>query len=190
MNLSLFEKFSLVFKYLFSSFFSIEMFILTLLLFVILVFNLKKDNRIIQMITVGVYIGFIIGIFISYTTYVRTCIDSFVKAILNYIYFPSTIVYFFIIVFGTFIMISTLFNKKIGKVKKIINFGTFSVIYFFFMSFIALATYDMVDLMDISKLYQNDIILSLVQISNLILVIWIIYTGFYHLYLFFKTKFD
>ena len=78
MNLSLFEKFSLVFKYLFSSFFSIEMFILTLLLFVILVFNLKKDNRIIQMITVGVYIGFIIGVFISYTTYVRTCIDSFV----------------------------------------------------------------------------------------------------------------
>ena len=190
MYLSLLEKFGLVFKYLFSSFLSIEMFILTLLLFIILVFNMKKNNHIVQMVTVGVYIGFIIGIIISYTTYVQTCVDSFVKVILNYIYFPSTIVYFFIILFGTFIMIYTLFNKKIGKVKKIINFLTFSIIYFFFMSFVALATYDMVDLMDTSKLYQNDVILSLVQISNLLLVIWILYTGFYHLYLYFKKKFD
>ena len=190
MNLSLIEKFSIIFKYLFSSFLSIEMFMLTLLLFVILVFNLKSDNKIVQLVTVGTYIGFIIGIVISYTTYVKTCIDSFVKAVMNYIYFPSTIAYFFIIIFVTIMMIYTLYNKKISKVKKIINYAIFSIMYFFFMSFIALATYDMVDLMDTSVLYENDVILSLVQISNFILVAWILYTGFYHLYLFFKRNYD
>ena len=40
------------------------------------------------------------------------------------------------------------------------------------------------------KLYENDIILSIVQISNFILVIWIIITGFYWLYRYFHNKYD
>ena len=109
---------------------------------------------------------------------------------MNYIYFPSTVVYFFIILFVTIMMIYTLFSKKLTNFKKIFNYSFFSILYFFFMSFIALATYDAVDLLDITKLYENETILSVVQISNFILVIWILYTCFYHLYLYFKKKYD
>ena len=101
MNLSLIEKLSVIFKYTFSSFLSIEMFIFSLLLFCILVYSVKVNNHFIQMISIGIYIGFVIGIIISYTSYVQTSFNSFTKAILNYIYFPSTVVYFFIIVFVT-----------------------------------------------------------------------------------------
>ncbi|MBQ9018942.1 MAG: hypothetical protein IJ097_01350 [Bacilli bacterium] len=190
MNLSLFEKFGTIFKYIFSSFLSIEMFILTILLFFILVVNLKRKNVMVQMIAIGVYIGFIIGIFISYTTYVKTCIDSFTKVVMNYIYFPSTIVYFFMIIFITVIILITLFSKKMTMFKKVFNYFFFSVIYFLFMSFISLAAYDGVDLLNIPLLYENDTILSLVQISNFILLIWIIYTAFYYLYKYFKKKYD
>ena len=147
-------------------------------------------NVIIQMIAIGIYLGFVIGIVISYATYVQECIDSFVKLIMNYIYFPSTVVYFFIIVFVTGMMIYTLFSKKLTNFKKIVNYSFFSILYFFFMSFIALATYDAVDLLDITKLYENETILSLVQISNFILVIWIIFTGFYWFYKYLKKRFD
>ena len=58
------------------------------------------------------------------------------------------------------------------------------------MTFMSLCSYDSVDVVDTSVLYQNEIILSIVQISNLILVIWILYTCFYHLYLYFKKKYD
>lgn len=190
MNLSLFEKFGTIFKYIFSSFLSIEMFILSLLLFFILIVNLKRNRVMVQMIAIGVYLGFIIGIFISYTTYVKTCINSFTKAIMNYVYFPSTIVYFFIIVFVTVLILYTLFSTKLTKFKKIINYLFFSILYFLFMSFIALSAYDGVDLVNISELYKNDVILSIVQISNLLLLIWLLYTGFYHLYKHFKKKFD
>ena len=47
-----------------------------------------------------------------------------------------------------------------------------------------------VDLVDISKLYQNETILSLVQISNFILILWLLFTGFYHLFRYFKKKYD
>ncbi|MBR2679031.1 MAG: hypothetical protein IKE63_06400 [Bacilli bacterium] len=190
MNLSLIGKLGVIFKYIFSSFLSIEMFILSLLLFVILVINLKKNNELVQMIAIGVYIGFIIGILISYSTYVKTCVNSFVKAIMNYIYFPSTIVYFFIIIFVTGMILYTLFSKRLTVFKKIVNYAFFSILYFFFMAFVALAAYDSVDLVEVSVLYQNETILSLVQISNLILVIWLLFTGFYHLYKYFKKKYD
>ncbi len=190
MNLSLLEKLKVIFQYIFSSFLSIEMFLLSLLLFVILIVNLKRNNSIVQMIAIGIYLGFVIGIVISYASYVQTCVDSFVKLIMNYIYFPSTVVYFFIILFISIMIIYTLFSKKLTMFKKIVNYLFFSILYFFFMSFVALATYDGVDLLDITKLYQNDTILSFVQVSNFILVVWILFTGFYWLYKYFKKRFD
>lgn len=190
MNLSLFGKIGLIFKYIFSSFLSIELFIISLLLFIILIVNLKKNNHLTQLVAISIFIGFIIGIFISYTTYVKTSFDSFVKFVMNYIYFPSTIVYFFIMIFVTIMMLYTLYSKKLSMIKKIINYSFFSILYFLFMGFLSLSAYEMIDLLDITKLYQNDTILSFVQISNLLLVVWLIVTGFYHLYLFYKKRFD
>ena len=125
MTLSLIEKIGIIFKYTFSSFLSIEMLILTLLLFCVLIYNLKRKNQLVQMLSLGVYLGFVIGIIISYGAYVQTSVNSFVKAILNYIYFPSTVVYFFILVFVTIMILYTLFSKKITDFKKIINFYNF-----------------------------------------------------------------
>ena len=139
---------------------------------------------------ISVYLGFIIGIFISYTTYAKISFDSFVKQILNYIYFPSTVVYFFIMVFVTAMVLYTLFSKKLSFFKKTFNYSVFSILYFCFMSFLSLSTYYMIDLLDTKSLYLNDTILSFVQVSNLLLLLWIIFTGFYHLFLFFKKKYD
>ncbi len=190
MDLSLFEKIGIIFRYIFSSFLSIEMFLLNLLLFSILIVNLRRKNHLVQMIAIGIYIGFIIGILISYNTYVTSCFHSFVKEIMNYVYFPSTVVYFFIIVFSTVMILWTLFSQRMTQFKKIINYFFFSLLYFFFMSVIALAAMDGVDLLDLTKLYQNETILSFVQISNFVLLIWFLFTGFYHLYQYFKKRFD
>lgn len=190
MNLSLIGKLGVVFQFIFSSFLSIEMLLISILLFVILVVNVHKKNTIVQVVAIGVYLGFVLGIFISYTSYVKTCIDSFVKAFMNYVYFPSTIMYFFIMIFVSIMMLNTLFNQKITKFKKIFNYAFFSIMYFFFLSFLSLCAYDGVDLVMITQLYENEVILSIVQISNLLLVIWLLYTGFYHLYKYYKLKFD
>ena len=190
MDLNLIGKFSTVFKFVFSSFLSIEMLLISVLLLIILIVNLKQKNRTFQFVALAIYLGFVLGIMISYTTYVKTCIDSFFKAILNYFYFPSTITYFFIIIFVTIMIIYTIFSNKMSFFKKVFNFSCFSIIYYFFMSFISLAAYDGVDISNVSLLYQNNTILSLVQVSNIILFIWIMFTSFYHLLLYYKKKFD
>ncbi len=190
MNLSLIDKLVVIARYLFSSFLSIELFVISLLLFLVLFVNLKKDNRIVQIISLSIYLGFVVGVFITYTSYVRTSIDSFVKGIMHYIYFPSTIVYFFIMVFVTIMVVYTLFSKKLSFFKKVVNYAFFSILFFFFMSFLSLAAIDNVDLIHVTKLYENDTILSLVQVSNFLLVIWIIFTFFYYLYHFYQKKYD
>lgn len=190
MNLSLIDKLVVIARYLFSSFLSIELFVISLLLFFVLFVNLKKDNRIVQIISLSIYLGFVVGVFITYTSYVRTSIDSFVKGIMHYIYFPSTIVYFFIMVFVTIMVVYTLFSKKLSFFKKVVNYAFFSILFFFFMSFLSLAAIDNVDLIHVTKLYENDTILSLVQVSNFLLVIWIIFTFFYYLYHFYQKKYD
>lgn len=190
MDMSLFEKMKLVFEYMFSSFLPIGMFILSLLLLCILLVNIKANNKYINIAAIGIYLGFILGILITYSDYVKLCINSFVKAIINYIYFPSTFVYFLIFAFVTGLMIYTIFNKKINKTKKIVNYVCFSILYFFFMSFIVLCVYSGVDIYNTTALYKNEIILALVQISNLLFVIWLIFTGLYEFYGFLKKKFD
>lgn len=190
MNISLIDKIEMVFKYIGSSFLSVGMFILSLLLLCILLVNIRVKNKYINIAAIGVYLGFALGITISYSDYVQLCINGFVKTIINYIYFPSTFVYFLIFVGVTLCMIKTLFDKKISNFKRILNYVWFSVLYYLFMSFIVLCIYSGVDIYNTVSLYQNNIILSVVQISNLLFVIWVLITLFYELYLFYKKRFD
>lgn len=190
MSLSLIEKFGTIFEYMFSSFLSIGMLVLTLLLLCILLVNLKVKNKYINIVSIGVFLGFLLGILISYGDYVQLCINSFVKTILNYIYFPSAFIYLLIFAFVTVMMIRTIFSKNMKIFKKVINYIWFSILYFLFMSFIVLCVYSGVDIYDTVKLYQNDIILSIVQISNLLFIVWIVISLFYELYQFYKKKFD
>ena len=95
MNLSLFGKIGLIFKYMFSSFLSIEILVLSLLLFCVLLFSIDSRNKFFQLCTVGVYVGFLLGIVISYNMYVQNCFDSFFKAYLfsfNYCLFLYNII--------------------------------------------------------------------------------------------------
>ena len=190
MNSSFLDKIGLVFKYIFSSAVTIELFIFSVLLFILLIINMKKKSPVINIGFVAIYLGLLFSVIVSYSGYVKLCFKLLIKGIMQYIYFPSTIVYFFIILFVTCMIIYTIFNKKLTKFKKIFNYIIFSFIYLLFMLFITLSASSGINLANMKELYLNDTILSLVQISNFSLFFWIIYTLFYKLYCYFKKKFD
>lgn len=190
MKETLFDKIGYIFKYIFSSAVTIELLIFCLLLFTLLIINLKKKNIFINLGFIGVYIGLLLGVLVSYNDYVKLCFKSTVKGIMQYIYFPSTIVYFFIMLFVSVMIIYTIFNKKISGFKKIFNYICFSLIYLLFLLFVTLSASNEIELNSMKQLYTNSTILSLVQISNLILLIWFVFTLFYKLYCYFKKKYD
>ena len=62
------------------------------------------------------------------------------------------------------------------------------VLYLFYVNVIALITYNGINVSDKAAIYSNDIILSFIQVSNLILLIWIIFIIGYFLFLLFKRE--
>lgn len=189
MDISIFEKFKIIFNYIGSSFVSIGLLVIFTLLLILLLLTIKYKNKTFNVLLLGGFIGTILGIVLSHSDYVSYCFKSLIKMIMNYIYFPSPVVYFFIVLFMLIACIRTLFSD-ISIIKKVINYIFTSIIYFLFFLFIVRVTMNGIVLMDLSNVYNDEVILSIVQISNLLFVIWIIVTGFYKLYNFYKKKFD
>ncbi len=190
MELGLFSKMKIIVQLLFSSFMSIEIVLFFLLLFLVLVFNVKIKNKIVP-IVLAIFIVSGISVFcFIFSSYAITCLDSFIMKIMDYYYFPSTIVYFFIFLFMVTVCFITMFSKKMKPMKKVFNYCCSTVVFLFFSIFIVLALYSKIDFADTVLLYQNNQILSLVQVSNLVTLFWVVVSCFYYLYLFFKKKFD
>lgn len=190
MDLGLFDKMKIIFQLLFSSFMSIEIVLFFLLLFLLLVFNVKIKNKLVPIIlSIFLVIGIIVFCFV-FSSYAITCLDSFIMKIMDYYYFPSTIVYFFIFIFMVSVCFITMFSKKMKPMKKVFNYCCSIIVFLLFSMFIVLAVYSKIDFADTVALYQNNQILTLVQVSNLIVLFWFVVSCFYYLYLFFKKKFD
>lgn len=190
MEMTVIDKLLLIVKYITSSFMGIELYLLSLLLFLFTILNIKKNNKVVKIVSIILCVGFLIGLMIAYRSYAMKSIDNLIKLVLSYIYFPSMIVYFFIIFFTTIAFIFTILSKKMVRSKKIINSIVLSFLYFCFMAIISLATKNNIDLSVIHELYKNETILSFVQISNVVFFLWIEYTILYYFYKFLDNKFD
>lgn len=190
MNLSIFEKLFLVIKNIFSSFLGIELFILCSLLSIILILNINKKNKVINYSIVVFFILFLLILIINNFEYAIYCLDKVLKVVLNYIYFPSPVVYFYLETLVIGLLIFTMFSKKISKFKKIFNYICFNIYNLLFFLFISIVFYGKIDLLGIGDLYSNNSILSIVWLGNFIFVGWFLFTIFYKLYCYFDNKFD
>lgn len=190
MELTIFDKISTMLKYIFSSYMGIELFILSLLLFTFTILNIKKNNKIVKIISIILCIAFLIGLIIAYHDYAVYCIDSFITFLLSKIYFPSMVVYFFIMIIVTIAIIITIMSKKMAKSKKIVNSVVLSFMYLCFMCVAAIALTENLDLSVASNLYKNDTLLSFIQVSDLIFFFWCEYTILYYFYKLLEYKLD
>lgn len=190
MEMTIIDKIAIIFKYIFSSFMGIELLLLSLLLFIFTFLNINRNNKIVKIVSVILCISFVIGLLISYHNYARYCVDSFIKALLSYIYFPSMVTYFFIMIIVTIAIIITILSNKMHKSKKIVNSIVLSIMYLCFMCVTAIAVTNKLDLSVAANLYNNDTLLSFIQVSDLIFFFWSEYTILYYFYRFLEYKLD
>ena len=84
------------------------------------------------------------------------------------------------------ILMITIFSNKMTDFKKIFNYVVFTLFNLLFFLFISVISYNKIDLASTVDLYSNNSILSLVQVSNVLFVMWFLFTFFYNLYRYFK----
>ena len=190
MSLNIFEKISYAFQSIFSSFMSIELFIIGFLLFIFFAININKNEKIIKMFAVCLYLLFFFLICYFYSDYTAQSIDGVIKYIMHYIYFPSLAMYFVIMVFVTIGIFYTMFSKKISKFLKYVNTSVFGLLYIFYIQVIGQVADNRIYFTTDVSIYRNESILCFIQVSNLILFLWIIFILFYVFYQFCKRKYS
>ena len=190
MAVSFMEKFDLVFRNTFSSFLGIETLAIALLLFLFLVLNISRKSTVVKVGMFLIIVRFLFGVAYLNRSYTIFSIDYLIKVVMNYIYFPSTLVYFIIIVLSAVFIISSNFSKRMPPLKKWLDAIFFTIIYFLFFNFIIVVFNNKLDLTDKVGLYADKTVLSIIQLSNLFFVAWLIVLLFYKLYDYFKNNYD
>lgn len=190
MALNLSEKIKFVLQSMFSSFMTIELFLIGFLLFIFLFISINRNEKVIKIFSIFLYLLFFALICAFYSDYTIQSIDGVIKYIMNYIYFPSLAMYFVIMVFVTIMMVYTLFSKKMTMFLKRCNVILFSILYIFYIQVIGQVAGNKIYFTTSVEIYKNETILSLVQVSNFLLLVWIIFMLFYCFYKYCKKRLD
>lgn len=167
---TLINKISLVYKFL-----SDNSFIgLILLLILVIVMDLmygknKKETKILYLVIILLMVVFIL---LSYYKPFINIIDVYISNVFRLAYFPSIIEYFSMILITVIIQIVSF--KKCNKVLKNINLWIGLVIECLFIVNVVAMNGVTVDLNTITNIYENDLLLSLFQLTGIIFMLWII----------------
>lgn len=168
---TLLDKLNLIYKFVKDNSFT---FLIVLLIIIILLDfiygNNTKQTKILYiciMILILVY-----GLF-EYYKPLLNILDIYITYIFKLTYFPSIIDYFSMIIITIIVEIYSI--KKLNGVQKNINIWISIIIeLLFIINIIALNNIN-IDLNNITSIYENDLLLSIFQISSIVFMIWIIY---------------
>lgn len=167
---TLINKISLVYKFL-----SDNSFIgLILLLILVIVMDLmygrnKKETKILYLVIILLMVVFIL---LSYYKPFINIVDVYISNVFRLAYFPSIIEYFSMILITVIIEIVSF--RKCNKILKNINLWIGLVIECLFIVNVVAMNGITVDLNTITSIYENDLLLSLFQLSGIIFMLWII----------------
>lgn len=189
-DLTLFQKLKLIFKYFFSSFMPIELLIIVLCVFLFLFFNLKRNKTVVNIFIPIIILLFVAFMAMGFHEYTKSAFEEVIKMIMHYYYFPSMTFYFVIIIFTTIYLIRTVYTEKVSKRFKIFNYSFSFILFSLFVGLFSYVISNKIGLSIDYSIYKDQYILSFIQISNLVFIIWLFIIGIIKLYKYFKKKYD
>lgn len=168
---TLLDKLNLIYKFVKDNSFTFLIVLLTIIILLDFIYgNNTKQTKILYiciMILILVY-----GLF-EYYKPLLNILDIYITYIFKLTYFPSIIDYFSMIIITIIVEIYSI--KKLNGVQKNINIWISIIIeLLFIINIIALNNIN-IDLNNITSIYENDLLLSIFQISSIVFMIWIIY---------------
>lgn len=147
---------------------------LILLLIIVIILDMlygknKKETKILY--------GFIIVLLLFYTMFsyykpLVNIVDIYITNIFKLAYFPSIIEYFSMILVTIIIQIVSI--KRCRNVQKHINIWVGIIIEILFIVNIIAMNGISIDLKNIMSIYENDLLLSVFQLTGIVFMIWIL----------------
>lgn len=173
LQLTLFEKLKVLFDLILGSPFFIFLFIFTILVFIILLDSKNYKRKKIKRYIFGIYLLVFISVIIKYHSSFLSILDYLVNNVFVIFYFPNIAVYALMIVVINIVMLKSLFSNK-DKVLRVINIASYSLIMYLMLLVIHTVTTENLDVYDQISLYSNQNALVLIELSNIIFIVWMV----------------
>lgn len=149
--------------------FSIIMLILTIL-YMVRVLNKKKYT----LSMIGTFIlVFAISIISNFKILSKT-FDNFTTIFFRNIYFPSIYVYIAMLIINLITFITSMLNRKLGKVYKVLNSINFVLGNVILVVILNIIAKNKIDIFSISSLYTNTNLVAVLELSMNIFILWIL----------------
>lgn len=187
LQLTLLEKLTILFDLVLASPFFIFLLIFTILVFVILLDSKNYKKRQVQTYITGIYMLVFIAVIIKHHSSFLSVIDYLVNNIFIIFYFPNIAIYSAMIIFINIIMLKSIFSKK-DKVIRTLNMASYSIIMYLMLLIIYTISTEQVNVYSELTLYSNKTLLVLIEISNILFVIWMVLLLINKLLDFLETK--
>ncbi len=164
------SKINLIYEFLKSN--SIIALISLLIVFIIIDLLYGKNKKETKRLYITIIILIMIYIILIYYKPLFNILDIYITYIVKLSYFPSIIEYFTFILITIIIQIISI--KKSKKVLKNINIWIGIILELLFIINLVAMNNITIDLNSITSIYENDLLLSIFQISSIIFIIWVI----------------
>lgn len=171
------EKFNLIYKFLSNN--SLIFLIILLILAIIIDFMYGNNSKKTKTLYIFIIVLMLIyGSFIYYKP-LFNILDIYITYLFKITYFPSIIEYMSMIIITIILQIYS--ALKLDKLSKNINIwvGIFIEL-LFLINVMAMRNYT-INLNSITSIYENDLLLSIFQVSSIVFMLWIIFNLIFYL---------
>ena len=175
MDLNIIDKITLFFNLSTNSFLAIEELLTFIIILIFLLVNLKYKNR-----KVKIFIPFLLLFIISlaiflYGSNILYVLEKIIKGVIYSLYFPNIVFYIITVIISFILMIYTILSNKLSNKAKTINYLLLLTHLYLFLLFITNCLELNISLIKPSKIYKYDQLYVLIQASQLIFILNIIY---------------
>lgn len=173
LQLTLLEKLQILFDLILTSSFFIFLLIFTILVFIILFDSRNYKRKTITRYIIGIYTLLFISVIIKYHSSFLSIIDYLINNIFVIFYFPNIAIYASMIIIINIIMLRSLFSNK-NNALRLLNIASYSIIMYLMLLIIHTITTQNLNVYDQISLYSNQNVLVLIELSNILFIIWMI----------------
>lgn len=164
------NKINLIYSFIKDNSFIFMILLLVLIILIDLMYgNNSKNTKRLYAITIILIILY--GTF-EYYKPLLNIVDTYITNLVKLAYFPSLIEYFTMILITIFFQIYSI--KKYEGVQKNINIWVAIFIEFLFITNVIAMKDITVDLSTITKIYEQDLLLSIFELSSMVFIVWIV----------------
>ncbi len=171
-QISFMEKLGVIWKMMSSSY----IYLIVLFFFAILAYFFITTNRSNQKQSkrtyILIYILVLLVICIQYGSGMGAFFDYLMNNLAIVFYFPNIVVYVLMILTANIILWISLFYKETDKNIKILNSVSFCLIHYLLILVLGIVAKKKLDVFTLESLYSSKEAMSLIELSNLIFIIW------------------